>query len=138
MVVFGTGRFLNGVLISPATRDLSGNEILDSIWPTVTQINNMVPQHSRLLRDLVVIEVMGKPFVLTDKGTVRSAETVERYSTEIEAAYSMLGDGSGTIEKIGSSREDLRSHLLGILRDSKVFPLTDDTDIFSCGKLPIY
>ena len=90
VVVFGSGHFLNGVILEPAETGGSELEFLDKIWPTVVHANEIVPKHSRLLREMVLVRSDAKPIVLTDKGSVKTNETLRLYSSEIEEAYSRL------------------------------------------------
>ncbi|KAF7297348.1 Acetyl-CoA synthetase-like protein [Mycena indigotica] len=91
--VFGAGRFLNGVIISPA-KPLPSDEFLDAVWPhIVTNVNSIVPQHSRLIRPLVLATDQERPFILTDKQTVNRKLTLQQYEQEIAAAYTIAEDG---------------------------------------------
>lgn len=90
VVVFGSGHFLNGVILEPAETGGTEFEFLNKIWPTVVHANEIVPKHSRLLREMVLVRSDVKPIVLTDKGSVKTNETLRLYSSEIEEAYSRL------------------------------------------------
>jgi hypothetical protein len=87
VVVFGAGRPQNGLLISPSspTRDLS--TFLLSIWPAIEHMNKIIPAHSRVVRELVIVEDPNLPFALTDKGTVKEEMTRGLYKEMIERAY---------------------------------------------------
>ncbi|KAJ6526458.1 hypothetical protein B0H19DRAFT_970583 [Mycena capillaripes] len=97
--IFGAGRFLNGAIICPPA-PLSSYALdsvsayLDTIWPHITEnINPIVPQHSRLIRPLVLVAVPTKPFVLTDKQSINRKLTLKLYDDEISAAYALVEEG---------------------------------------------
>ncbi|OCH93203.1 acetyl-CoA synthetase-like protein [Obba rivulosa] len=94
-IVFGEGRFQNGVIIQPPTSSWTHDEFMGSLWPTVEHVNSVVPKHSRLVKDLVLIAPTWKPFILSDKATVRRHETLNQYEAEIEDAYAKLESGAG-------------------------------------------
>lgn len=57
-VIFGRGRFHNGVVVDPKKEfvfDPSDEDKLeefrDAIWPTVERMNAFAPQHSRLFKE---------------------------------------------------------------------------------------
>ncbi|KAJ7042934.1 acetyl-CoA synthetase-like protein [Mycena alexandri] len=96
--IFGAGRFLNGAIISPATQlpshdPDSVSAYLDTIWPHVEHVNGIAPQHSQLIRPLVLVAIPSKPFVLTDKQSLARKRTVSLYDDEIAAAYTRVEEG---------------------------------------------
>ncbi|KAF7299983.1 Acetyl-CoA synthetase-like protein [Mycena kentingensis (nom. inval.)] len=95
--VFGTGRFLNGVIISPPpSYTLSAaDEYLDAVWPHISSaVNPAVPQHSRLIRPLVLAVDPARPFVITDKGSLDRKRTLAKYEQDINAAYVRVEHGA--------------------------------------------
>ncbi|KAJ7092499.1 acetyl-CoA synthetase-like protein [Mycena belliarum] len=95
-VIFGVGRFMNGVIVWPSTPLASYapdavDDYLDTVWPHITEnVNAVVPQHSRLIRPLVLVAVPEKPFVLTDKQSINRKVTLNFYMDQIEAAYKRI------------------------------------------------
>ncbi|KAJ7485751.1 hypothetical protein FB451DRAFT_1230943 [Mycena latifolia] len=92
-VIFGSGRFLNGAIIWPSA-PLGSDEpdvvaaYLDTVWPHITEnVNTIIPQHSRLIRPLVLVGTPTKPFVLTDKHSINRKLSLNHFVDEIEAAY---------------------------------------------------
>ncbi|KAF7309227.1 Acetyl-CoA synthetase-like protein [Mycena kentingensis (nom. inval.)] len=100
--VFGTGRFLNGVIISPPSSNSIASytraaieSYLDSVWPHISSVvNTTVPQHSRLIRPLVLVADPARPFVLTDKASLNRKLTLALYEQEINAAYVRVEAGA--------------------------------------------
>src|ERR1700749_3149283 len=90
VIVFGTGRSQNGLLTSPANPVGSGREFAKEIWPTIEHMNQIVPGHSRVVKELVLVEDPQIPFVATDKGTIKVNATLALYADQIERAYQDL------------------------------------------------
>jgi hypothetical protein len=101
VVIFGTGRFLCGTLLRPSPKykfppgDTAAKEAyLAQLWPYIeTEVNKMVPRHSRLLQPLVLLEDPSKPFLLSDKGAIKRKATLDLYVSEIEQAYKTVEEG---------------------------------------------
>ncbi|KAF8506283.1 male sterility protein-domain-containing protein [Hysterangium stoloniferum] len=137
IVIFGAARPLNGVIISPAKRstdDFDPDKFRESIWETVEMANTIIPKHSRLIRQMVLIEKPSKPFVTSDKGSVKTRDTRALYEDEINAAYDSL---KGGYETQTSLLEVDEMHVRGTLRDIIWNicgePLDDNMDIFDTG-----
>ncbi|KAI0030733.1 acetyl-CoA synthetase-like protein [Vararia minispora EC-137] len=98
-VFFGRGRFNNGVLIQPASpfdpqdRDKLA-EFRNAIWPTVKQMNNFAPAHSRLLKEMIIVTDPSRPIDLTGKSTPRRNVTLATYAVEIEQLYKIVKESS--------------------------------------------
>ncbi|KAF9065017.1 hypothetical protein BDP27DRAFT_1405045 [Rhodocollybia butyracea] len=139
--IFGTGRFLNGAIISPnnteadSTQDISA--YIDAIWPHIVNTNRSIPRHSRLIRPLLLIEQPSKPFLFSDKWTLKSKATVELYRREIDEAYRTVEEGFDLPRTPVQEDEDfflagmdslvatlLRSAILGALKHYKEFSST--------------
>lgn len=95
VVVFGTGRPQNGLLISPNASYSNPTAFLGDIWPSIEEMNKVTPAHSRVVRELVIIEDPELPFILTDKGTVREKLTIESYAVMIDQAYKQTFTAQG-------------------------------------------
>ena len=59
-LMFGRGKFQNGVLIEPAKEyafDPKDVKLLEAfrnkIWPTIERVNNFAPQHSRIFKEVL-------------------------------------------------------------------------------------
>ncbi|KAG1718951.1 hypothetical protein EDB19DRAFT_1861531 [Suillus lakei] len=93
VVVFGEDRLQNGLLVLPKTTTWDNVDFATSLWSTVQHMNSIVPKHSRVAQDLVILGNPHKPFVLADKGIIRRHETLALYSEEIQKAYAALESG---------------------------------------------
>ena len=137
--MFGTGRALNGLLISPAVPITSEKDFINEIWATIVNMNKLVPAHSRVVKELVLIEDSRLPFAFTDKGTVRERVTLNLYSERIERAYEEMeskqsGDSELAFPTVFGKMEIssfLRHVLKSFLPD---FEAADDADLFEHGE----
>ncbi|KAI0757749.1 male sterility protein-domain-containing protein [Daedaleopsis nitida] len=103
-IIFGSGRFINGAIVSPPTSLLKSNsthdeetaveKYLDLIWPHIDgHVNKIVPQHSRLLRGMILVARPDRPFLVSDKGTVKTKASLALYTEDIDRAYEALERG---------------------------------------------
>ncbi|KAF9066601.1 hypothetical protein BDP27DRAFT_1330220, partial [Rhodocollybia butyracea] len=96
-IVFGREKFQAGVLISPSSDLAFDPEDLDKlseyrnlIWETVLHATKDAPQHSKIIKELIVVVNPSKPLQLTAKGTLRRQVSLDAYHDEIENAYEAL------------------------------------------------
>ncbi|KAL8834801.1 MAG: hypothetical protein Q9170_003597 [Blastenia crenularia] len=134
-LIIGSGKPQAGLLIElkdPSSRNL---ELLDSIWSTVEKANKLSLHQNQLQRDYITFAEPDKPFVRTDKGTVKRRATLALYTEYIERFYNSRDENpdaatvdTGSVESIMDSiRHVLASSLPAILKASP------DTDVFSLG-----
>ncbi|KAJ3539483.1 hypothetical protein NM688_g6353 [Phlebia brevispora] len=93
-VLFGRGRFHNGLIIDPveeyAFDPLDADQLTqfrDKIWPTIQRMNDFAPQHSRIFKEMLMVSSPSKPFTYTAKGTTRRQAIISDYAEEIDALY---------------------------------------------------
>jgi hypothetical protein len=136
LIVFGSGRSQNGLLISPAEPVGSHQEFINEIWPTIEEMNKVIPSHSRVVKELVLLEDALLPFSTTDKGTVREGPTLQDYEQQIEKAYL---DAETMQQDVKLPTRFEQSDIMAYLQESvrSLLPettLTDDADLFENGK----
>ncbi|KAL9018038.1 MAG: hypothetical protein Q9185_004640 [Variospora sp. 1 TL-2023] len=134
-LVIGTGKHQAGLLIElkdPASRN---DEMFDSIWATVEKANSLSVHKNQLQRDYVVFAEPDRPFIRTDKGTVKRRATLDLYANYIERFYSSRDeDADGvtvdttSVESIMDSIHNILSSLLPAMHEA-----LPDTDVFSLG-----
>jgi thioester reductase-like protein len=91
VLVFGSGRDYAGALLFPSSSDISADEVIDSVWPHIEELNSGSQTHTRINKTmLVVVPVKEGQEALekSSKGTILRRQAEERYSDEIEGAYS--------------------------------------------------
>ncbi|KAF5366566.1 hypothetical protein D9758_008985 [Tetrapyrgos nigripes] len=101
VIMFGRSKFQAGVLVLPS-KDFAFDpsdltklaEFRNAIWETVQCANEFAPQHSKILKELIVVTNPSKPVYFTAKGTTRRQFTLDAYEDEIEAAYQAFEESS--------------------------------------------
>ncbi|KAI8996240.1 acetyl-CoA synthetase-like protein [Trametes punicea] len=140
-IVFGRGRFQNGVIIQPEEPfDPSDaaklEEFRNKIWPTVERANKIAPSHSRIFKEMITVTKPGKPFQYTAKGTPRRHVSLADYAEEIDELYARVEESSQVGVPPPSSwtgeavLEYVRSVVKKVLRSSNV---GDEDDLFQQG-----
>jgi hypothetical protein len=59
-------------------------------------MNSYAPQHSRLFKEMILVESSAKPFTYTAKNTPRRQAIINEYEPEIDAAYQAVRESSQT------------------------------------------
>ncbi|TFK94521.1 acetyl-CoA synthetase-like protein [Polyporus arcularius HHB13444] len=100
-VMFGRGKFQNGVLIEPTEdyvfdpKDTAKLEAYrNKIWPTIERVNEYAPQHSRIFKEMITVTSPSKPFQFTVKGLPRRNIILQEYHDEIEALYKQVEESA--------------------------------------------
>ncbi|KAI0357816.1 acetyl-CoA synthetase-like protein [Trametes cingulata] len=141
-VMFGRGKFQNGVLVEPA-EDLQVDpqdpkqveEFRNKIWPTIERANDYAPKHSRIFKEMILVASPSKPFQFNVKGLPRRAIILAQYQEEIEALYREVEE---------SAQSDLRrpetwdasstlSFIRAVVEHTLDRSIPDDADIFRNG-----
>ncbi|KAH6912217.1 hypothetical protein BKA70DRAFT_1535515 [Coprinopsis sp. MPI-PUGE-AT-0042] len=139
-VVFGCGHPRAGAIIEPAdplcaTSEEGIVQFVDAIWPSFEKLNSIVPQHSRILREMISISDPSKPFKYTAKGTPRRQAILQDYEEEIARLY---GHSSPVI-KCGIplpecwNPQSALSFVGSVIRKTLSPRIQDNDDIFDHG-----
>jgi hypothetical protein len=111
------------------------DELFDSIWATVEKANLLSRHKKQLLRDFVAFTEPDKPFIRTDKGTVKRQATLALYADYIERFYSTRNDDQVAFTVDLSSIDAIQESIREILAYS--FPAIQeaipDDDLFILG-----
>lgn len=139
-LMIGTGKPQAGLLIElgdPATRN---NDVFDSIWATVARANSMAYQKARLQRQYIAFADPDKPFIRTDKRTIKRRATLDLYADFIDRFYSTRDD---EIDDEGPEEFTMNTSSIETIRESirqvfcSVMPEITDTepgeDVFDLG-----
>jgi hypothetical protein len=129
---------MNGVVLQPRGSSVSTSEFLSQIQPTIDHANDLLPKHSRLVRELILVAPGDKPFATTDKATVKRKETLDKFQLEIEAAYEIIEEG-GTgedwaFEGSVSDEKDVKRFVRSAIQQVLGKGVPDDEDMFEHGK----
>lgn len=138
-LIVGTGHSQAALLIELNNPAIGNDALFESIWLAVQRANASSLHKDQLHRDSIMFSQPDKPFVRTDKGTVKRAATVKLYEEYISEFYhSRL---SGVDVQISAAEIDLTSsesvsnavaHIIHSLTP-KVKDIGDSTDLFEAG-----
>jgi hypothetical protein len=153
-VVFGVDRPVPGLLLFRANTEeaenLSTNEYLDRVWPSVEDTNKKAEAFSQIGRNMVVVLEHGKKFPETDKSTVKRVQVCLRiiqsffyianryvqlykeFESVIEATYVRLDGSQGRSGTLMLDLPELESWLIARFRELG-FELNKYSDFFSSG-----
>lgn len=134
-LMIGSGKLQPGLLIELKDPANATEETLDSIWATIEKSNEQGLQRGRLSRDFITFAEPERPFIRTDKGTVKRQATLNLYADYIERFYNSRGDDLGDINvdtsTLESTTESVRQILGSIL--PAILDAAPDEDIFGLG-----
>ncbi|KAI1117812.1 hypothetical protein F5Y14DRAFT_439088 [Nemania sp. NC0429] len=140
-LVVGNRRFHAAVLLelrgAPPATEVALESLLDKIYAEVVEKANAAsPTHARIFRSNMMLTVPGKPFLRTDKGTVKRPAMLRSYEKEIDEFYEKLeaeeakalsGDmDTSSPQAIANSLRDI----IGVLLKKE---LNDDDNLFAIG-----
>nr|POE68693.1 non-canonical non-ribosomal peptide synthetase fub8 [Quercus suber] len=137
-LMIGSGKSQAGLLIELKDRSTAGNELFDSIWATIEKADALSLHKGHLRRDFVTFAEAGRPFVRTDKRTIKRRATLELYSDYIDRFYSSREDECTpstwrpvNTSSIDSIQEVIHQILLDLTPEMK--NVAPDEDVFSKG-----
>ncbi|KZS89154.1 acetyl-CoA synthetase-like protein [Sistotremastrum niveocremeum HHB9708] len=135
VVVFGEGRLQNGILVDPVTDIQDPQSFINDIWPTVVAMNQEVPSHSRLVRELILVADPDRPFAFTDKRTVRGKTTLALYKKEIDAAYKNLEGSESPEWEIPRTfdAQSIQTFIATVVRSVLAREVNETEDLFAQG-----
>jgi nucleoside-diphosphate-sugar epimerase len=102
-LAFGQGQFEIGALIEPSypVSDDRLAEYKDAIWSTIVDAGKKMDAHARISSpDAVVVLRPGQEFPRSGKGSVLRKASYEEFSDDIENAYSLLDNPTGTAHTV--------------------------------------
>ncbi|ORY16213.1 transferase family protein-like protein [Clohesyomyces aquaticus] len=134
-LMIGTGKPQAGLLIELKEPSLKGPDMLDLIWPKIELANQISTHKNQLQRDYVLFSDPERPFVRTDKGTVKRRATLDLYAEYIDRFYATLDDDSEIVNIDSSSMESIMESVRTILGSilPTVQDASPDTDMFGLG-----
>ncbi|KAJ6436822.1 integrase core domain protein [Purpureocillium lavendulum] len=138
-LMIGSGKPQAGLLIELKDPSARNNELFDSIWLTVERANSSTLQKSRLQRQYIAFADPEKPFIRTDKRTIKRRATLDLYAEFIDRFYSTRDEDAESKEletfavntsSIETITNSIRHILCSVLPDLKASP---DEDVFNLG-----
>ena len=86
-IVCGQRRFQAGLLLEPKVAVTDAASFIDALWPSIEEVNSLIPGQGRITRSNVLVASGDKPFQRATKGTVVRSLTLNAYEQEIDALY---------------------------------------------------
>ncbi|CAM6002879.1 unnamed protein product [Sphagnum balticum] len=136
-LMIGYGKPQAGLLIELKDPASGNDELFNSIWATVERANAVSLHKNQLLKDYIAFAELDKPFIRTDKRTIKRRATLALYADYIERFYGsrLEVEDSQFLTIDTSSVESTTSairHIFGsLLPDAKTISL--DADLFTLG-----
>lgn len=136
--VFGFQRTVPGLLVfrsGDQGLDLSNEEYVSAIWPSVEKANRQAESFSRIPRELVVVIGSEVIYPKTDKGTFIRAQVYQQFAEEIKQAYEAFDAAADSAAgSLQLTVPELEQWLLTQFVNELELQLPSvDTDIFSAG-----
>ena len=136
VLIFGNGHQYPGALLfrSSNSVEMSGQQLVDNIWPSIEKLNAETQGHARLSRPMLVVMSKDAPGLRkSSKGTTMRNLAESKYQTEIEKVYQcVLGIDSPDHPILD---DDLPIEILRIIKSvtGTQGPIPEDADLFSFG-----
>jgi len=88
---------------------------------------------------VIVADSETKPFVLSDKSSIKTKDTITLYQDEIDAAYTALEVevGEGTVTDI-ETPEQIHQYVRDVLNKVAKRPIEDSDDFFESGEFTTF
>ncbi|PHH60729.1 hypothetical protein CDD81_1311 [Ophiocordyceps australis] len=131
-LVFGSNREEAGILIE-TTRPAQKQQMLQALWPTIEQANLATPAHARIAASHICLASPDKPMARTSKGTVKRAESLQLYKSEIDAMYSRAAPAHRSLinpNNLGQVLDELRSAYTSVTKSDAP---PDEANLFTMG-----
>ena len=134
VLIFGNGRPFAGALLfrSKHAEQVSDEELVEQIWPSMEKLNNESQSHAQIARNILVpMSVLVTPLEKSSKGTVLRGAAEKRLARDIEAAYDRLDRVTAKDVKDAELPSEIRSIVQDFVR--RKIELSDESDLFSAG-----
>ncbi|KAI1425249.1 acetyl-CoA synthetase-like protein [Xylaria sp. FL1777] len=133
-VVVGIDRALPGVLLfrAQSADNLSDDEYLDAVWPTIVDANSRAEGFSQISRYMVAVIPSNVSYPKTDKGGIIRARVYRDFADTIDELYEKLDDGrEGTLKLSLPDLEVFLKKTYEDLMDTSISSV--DADFFNAG-----
>ncbi|KAF2156690.1 acetyl-CoA synthetase-like protein [Myriangium duriaei CBS 260.36] len=133
-IVFGEEQSFPGVFVIKAdsVSDMSDEEYLEKIWPSIELANSRAEGFARMPKELVGILPADIIYPRTDKGTCIRKAFYQQFEEQIQALYERFEGTEGGSLRLGQS--DLEHYLLKSIEENLRIKLPcSQTDFFAAG-----
>ncbi|KAI0460465.1 acetyl-CoA synthetase-like protein [Xylaria acuta] len=134
-LMVGNERPVPGLLLfrSTAATALSDDEVIDAVWPMIEAANEVMDEHARITRDMIVQLAADVEYPATDKNNIIRAASYRKFEDVIEKLYNNDSQTNGVAKK-QLSLEDLKFYIFRVVRDHAGIEVPDyESDFFAAG-----
>ncbi len=142
VLIFGNGQQIPGALLFRSTKsaELTNDELLSALWPSIERLNAESQAHTRLSKSMLTVMLNDAPGLeKSSKGTIMRGQAEKRYAAEIARAYNSGPDTSAnsvlSSPKNEVADEDVPtvvSYVVQNILDTSD-PIPAEGDLFSLG-----
>ena len=143
VLIFGNGEQHPGALLfrSKESANLTGKELLETVWPDIERLNSGSQSHARLSKDMLVCMPTDSPSLeKSSKGTVMRGPAEKQYAAEISKAYRGEFSDAESASQNGdhptpTADEAVPMAVVGIIKEviGEENRVPKDVDLFSYG-----
>ncbi|KAJ5612047.1 hypothetical protein N7510_005241 [Penicillium lagena] len=134
-IVVGQGKFQACIFLEPLEfpkDDTAAQALIDTVWPTINQVNKQTVAHGQIARRLVRLSDPAKPIPSSAKGSLQRGAFLKVYEDDIEALYNG-NNGARSTRLSLESENTLMESLRDIIVTFGVEDVEPDTDFFAAG-----
>ncbi|KAH8170491.1 male sterility protein [Sarocladium implicatum] len=114
------------------TADMTLDEIITALWPTVEETNTTMATQGRLLKEYVMILPENEEFALSSKGTIQRKASEDKFAVYIKSVGSApVSNGSAAVVETMEDAAQLVKEVLASL--CGFHEVDDDRDLFELG-----
>ena len=132
--IFGTGKPIPGIFVfrNEDSRNMSDQEFIDAIWPTVQSANAHAESFSQISKETIVPFGADVDYPKTDKESIKRSQIYHVFAKEMESMYEKLDSSeTGTIQLDIPSMKDW---IVDTFKDSLgVHISSTEDDFFAAG-----
>lgn len=99
--IFGTGKSIPGMLVfrNDDSRNMSDEDFIDTIWPTVQKANAQAESFSQISKETIVPFGAEVDYPRTDKESIKRSQVYHVFANDMETMYEKLAHAStGTLQ----------------------------------------
>lgn len=99
--IFGTGKSIPGIFVfrNDDSRDMSDEDFIDAIWPTVQKANAKAESFSQISKETIVPFGAEVDYPTTDKESIKRSQVYRVFAKAMETMYERLSyAGTGTLQ----------------------------------------
>ena len=107
--IFGTGKSIPGIFVfrNDASQDMSDQEFVEAIWPTIQSANAQAESFSQISKETIVPLGADIDYPKTDKESIKRSQIYRVFAKDMESVYEKLDcTGTGTLQLDIPAMED--------------------------------